>query len=183
MTMKTLTQCIMGYNVGKCSQQLYTSFTVPYGYEAAHDTGNQNCRPNGSAPSLLPYTGHRRGEPRSTGMGFNYRLLKLTCRPLPFDPWKLQRPRLPLGVLPQLLMICSCFSARSARSSSSSMNCCRRTLALASRAAVSCRNWSIWATSLQGGGRKDVSYTLHCGLLLRVVCGDVKELVHFGQPP
>lgn len=74
----------------------------------------------------------------------------LTWRPLPLDAWRLQRPRLPLGVVPQLLMICSCFSARSARSSSSSMNCCSRTLALASRAAVSWRNWSIWATSLEG---------------------------------
>lgn len=74
----------------------------------------------------------------------------LTWRPLPLDAWRLQRPRLPLGVVPQLLMICSCFSARSARSRSSSMNCCSRTLALASRAAVSWRNWSIWATSLEG---------------------------------
>lgn len=73
----------------------------------------------------------------------------LTWRPLPFEAWRLQRPRLPFGVVPQLLMICSCFSARSARSSSSSMNCCSRTLALASRAAVSWRNWSIWATSLR----------------------------------
>lgn len=85
----------------------------------------------------------------------------LTCRPLPFEVWRLQRPRLPLGVVPQLLMICSCFSARSARSSSSSMNCCSRTLAFASRAAVSCRNWSIWATSLwaeRGGKYKSVAY-------------------------
>lgn len=63
-----------------------------------------------------------------------------------------QRPRLPLGVVPQLLlMIWSCFSARSARSSSSSMKCCSRTLALASRAAVSFRNWSICSTSLAEG--------------------------------
>lgn len=62
-----------------------------------------------------------------------------------------QRPRLPFGVVPQLLlMIWSCFSARSARSSSSSMKCWRRTLALASRAAVSFRNWSICSTSLHG---------------------------------
>lgn len=71
-----------------------------------------------------------------------------TCRPFPLLACRLQRPRLPLGVVPQLLMIWSCFSARSARSKSSSMNCCKRTLALASRAAVSWRNWSIWATSL-----------------------------------
>ena len=59
------------------------------------------------------------------------------------------RPRLALGVLPQLLlMTCSCRSARSARSRSSSMNCCSRSLALASRAAVSFRNWSICTTSL-----------------------------------
>ena len=65
--------------------------------------------------------------------------------PLPPAP----RPRLALGVLPQLLlMTCSCRSARSARSRSSSMNCCSRSLALASRAAVSFRNWSICTTSL-----------------------------------
>lgn len=65
--------------------------------------------------------------------------------PLPPAP----RPRLVLGVLPQLLlMTCSCRSARSARSRSSSMNCCSRSLALASRAAVSFRNWSICTTSL-----------------------------------
>lgn len=65
--------------------------------------------------------------------------------PLPPAP----RPRLALGVLPQLLlMTCSCLSARSARSRSSSMNCCSRSLALASRAAVSFRNWSICTTSL-----------------------------------
>lgn len=65
--------------------------------------------------------------------------------PLPPPP----RPRLALGVLPQLLlMTCSCRSARSARSRSSSMNCCSRSLALASRAAVSFRNWSICTTSL-----------------------------------
>lgn len=59
------------------------------------------------------------------------------------------RPRLALGVLPQLLlMTCSCRSALSARSRSSSMNCCSRSLALASRAAVSFRNWSICTTSL-----------------------------------
>lgn len=71
-----------------------------------------------------------------------------TCRPLALDPCRLQCPRLPLGVVAQLLIIWSCFSARSARSNSSSINCWRRSLALASRAAVSCRNWSIWATSL-----------------------------------
>lgn len=89
----------------------------------------------------------------------------LTCRPLPFEVWRLQRPRLPLGVVPQLLMICSCFSARSARSSSSSMNCCSRTLAFASRAAVSCRNWSIWATSLwaERGGKISFGYSLKSG--------------------
>lgn len=59
------------------------------------------------------------------------------------------RPRLALGVLPQLLlMTCSWRSALSARSRSSSMNCCSRSLALASRAAVSFRNWSICTTSL-----------------------------------
>lgn len=58
-------------------------------------------------------------------------------------------PRLALGVLPQLLlMTCNWRSALSARSRSSSMNCCRRSLALASRAAVSFRNWSICTTSL-----------------------------------
>lgn len=79
---------------------------------------------------------------------------RLTCRPFPLEACRLQCPRLPLGVVPQLLMICSCFSARSARSSSSSINCCRRTLALASRAAVSCRNWSICATSLKTEQKK-----------------------------
>lgn len=81
-----------------------------------------------------------------------------TGLPVLLDPGTLHLPRLQLGVVPQLLlMICSCFSARSARSRSSSMNCCRRTLALASRAAVSFRNWSIWITSLQeeaGAGRR-----------------------------
>lgn len=58
-------------------------------------------------------------------------------------------PRLALGVLPQLLlMTCNWRSALSARSRSSSMNCCSRSLALASRAAVSFRNWSICTTSL-----------------------------------
>lgn len=70
----------------------------------------------------------------------------------PLEPGTLHLPRLPLGVVLQLLlMIWSCFSARSARSRSSSMNCCSRTLALASRAAVSLRNWSIWTTSLAQG--------------------------------
>lgn len=69
--------------------------------------------------------------------------------PGPAPPPPPPRPRLALGVLPQLLlMTCSCRSARSARSSSSSMNCCSRSLALASRAAVSFRNWSICTTSL-----------------------------------
>lgn len=69
--------------------------------------------------------------------------------PGPAPPPPPPRPRLALGVLPQLLlMTCSCRSARSARSRSSSMNCCSRSLALASRAAVSFRNWSICTTSL-----------------------------------
>ncbi len=88
----------------------------------------------------------------------------LTWRPLPFEAWRLQRPRLPFGVVPQLLMICSCFSARSARSSSSSMNCCSRTLALASRAAVSWRNWSIWATSLRAERGTAMRHSLNSGV-------------------
>lgn len=88
-----------------------------------------------------------------TSMSCFFLLLSLslsyrTCRPLGLDPCRLQCPRLPLGVVAQLLIIWSCFSARSALSNSSSINCWRRSLALASRAAVSCRNWSIWATSL-----------------------------------
>lgn len=79
---------------------------------------------------------------------------KLTVLPAPLTPGPEALPppplpRLALGVLPQLLlMTCNWRSALSARSRSSSMNCCSRSLALASRAAVSFRNWSICTTSL-----------------------------------